>query len=209
MIVTLLQPTAVGSCSVIGPQVFGYVEGVEEACVGTDPAQAATLWAEATGTRPVTLWVPQIGNYPRVGQIVQGQLNQAGIDAEINLVEWGAYLAATSQLAHDLFLLGWSNVTADGSELLYPNLHTTNVGASNRSGYSNPSIDAIIDASRATTDQAERLSLLDEANRALLADVAWVTLCHEGLLVAHRDVLSGLEQLPNGDWLIGNAVIAD
>jgi peptide/nickel transport system substrate-binding protein len=209
VIVTLLQPTAVASCSVIGPQVFGYVAGVEEACVTTDPAQAAALWADAEGTRPVTLWVPQLGNYPRVGQIVQGQLSQAGIAAEINLVEWGAYLAATSRLEHDLFLLGWSNVTADGSELLFPNLHTANIGASNRSGYSNPAIDAIIAASRGTPDQAERLALLDQANRALLADVAWVTLYHEVLVVAHRDALSGLEQLPNGDWLIGNASISD
>jgi peptide/nickel transport system substrate-binding protein len=209
VIVTLLQPTAVGSCSVIGPQVFGYVAGVEEACVASDPARAAELWGQVEGARPITLWVPQIGNYPRVGQIIQGQLSQAGFDVSINLVEWGAYLAATSAGEQDLFLLGWSNVTADGSELLYPNLHTANVGASNRSGYSNPEIDAIIAASRGTTDQAERLALLDQANRALLADVAWVTLYHEVLLVAHRDALTGLEQLPNGDWLIGNAALAD
>jgi len=209
VIVTLLQPSAVASCSVIGPQVFGYVAGVEEACVPSDPARASALWSQVEGARPVTLWVPQIGNYPRVGQIVQGQLSQAGINASINLVEWGAYLAATSNLEHDLFLLGWSNVTADGSELLFPNLHTANVGASNRSAYSNPAIDAIVAASRSTTDQAERLARLDEANRALLADVAWVTLYHEVILVAHRDALEGLEQLPNGDWLIGAASLAN
>lgn len=208
VIVDLLQPTAVASCSVIGPQVFGYVAGVEEACVGYDPARAGELWGEADA-RPVTLWVPQLGNYPRVGQIVQGQLSQAGIPVEIETVEWGAYLSATSDLEQDLYLLGWSNVTADGSELLYPNLHTANVGASNRSGYSAPEIDAVIEASRATTDQAERLALLDEANRALLADVAWVTLYHEVVLVAHRDALSGLELLPNGDWMIADATLSD
>jgi len=209
VIVTLLQPSAVASCSVIGPQVFGYVAGVEEACLPTDPARATRLWSEVEGARSVTLWIPQIGNYPRVGQIVQGQLSQAGIDVDINMVEWGAYLAATSNLEHDLFLLGWSNVTADGSELLFPNLHTANIGASNRSAYSNPAIDAIVEASRSTTDQAERLARLDEANRALLADVAWVTLYHEVILVAHRDALSGLQQLPNGDWLIGEASLAN
>jgi peptide/nickel transport system substrate-binding protein len=208
VIVDLLQPTAVASCSVIGPQVFGYVEGVEEACVGFDPDRAAAAWSEVDA-RPVTLWVPQLGNYPRVGQIVQGQLSQAGIPVEIETVEWGAYLSATSDLEHDLYLLGWSNVTADGSELIYPNLHTDNLGASNRSGYSNPAIDETIVASRSTTDQAERLSLLDEANRALLADVAWVTLYHEVVLVAHRDALAGLELLPNGDWMIADASLSD
>ena len=208
VIVDLLQPTAIASCSVIGPQVFGYVEGVEEACVGYDPARAGELWSEVDG-RPVTLWVPQLGNYPRVGQIVQGQLSQAGIPVEIETVEWGAYLSATSDLEHDLYLLGWSNVTADGSELIYPNLHTDNVGAANRSGYSNPAIDEIIVASRSTTDQSERLALLDEANRALLEDVAWVTLYHEVVLVAHRDALNGLELLPNGDWMVATATLTD
>lgn len=208
VIVDLLQPTAVESCSIIGPQVFGYVEGVEEACVPADPARASEQWSQVDA-RPVTLWVPQLGNYPRVGQIVQGQLSQAGFDIAIETVEWGAYLAATADLEQDLFLLGWSNVTADGSELLYPNLHTDNIGSSNRSGYSNPEIDAIIEQSRATTNQEARLELLDQANRALLEDIAWVTLYHEVVIVTHRGALEGMDLLPNGDWLIGNATLAN
>lgn len=209
VIVQLLDPVAQGSCSIIGPQVFGYVEGAEEACVGYDPERAGELWEAATGgeARPVELWVPNIGDYPRVGQIVQGQLSQAGIETELNMVEWGAYLAATSDYEQDLYLLGWSNVTADGSELLYPNLSADNINASNRSAYSNPEIEEVIAESRATTDQDERLELLDRANRMLLEDTAWVTLYHGTVLVAHQDNLQGLQLLPNGDWSIADAVL--
>ncbi len=207
VIVQLLNPVAQGSCSVIGPQVFGYVDGVEETCTAYNPEAAQELWAQATGgtSRPITLWVPDLGDYPRVGQIVQGQLSQAGLDVAINTVEWGAYLSATSAYEQDLYLLGWSNVTADGSELLYPNLHSDNIGASNRSAYENAEVDELINQGRTTSDQEARLEFLDQANRMLLEDNAWVTLYHGAVLVAQRDTVSGLTVLPNGDWSIANA----
>lgn len=208
VIVTLLAPTAQASCSIVGPQVFGYVDGAEEACVAYDPAHAAELW-KGVEQRPVVLWVPNTENYPRVGQIIQGQLSQAGIDVSINLVEWGAYLAATANYEQDLFILGWSNVTADGSELFYPNLHSNTIGSSNRSAYSNAEADDLVLRSRATTDQAERLELLDQANRLMIEDVAWVTLFHQVVLAAHTDKLVGLELLPNGNWSIANATLND
>jgi peptide/nickel transport system substrate-binding protein len=207
VIVQLLNPVAQGSCSIIGPQVFGYVEGVEETCTAYDPEAAQELWAQATGgePRPITLWVPDLGDYPRVGQIVQGQLSQAGFNVEINTVEWGAYLSATSAYEQDLYLLGWSNVTADGSELLYPNLHSDNIDASNRSAYENSQADELINQSRTTSDQEARLELLDQANRLLIEDNAWITLYHGAVLVAQRDTVAGVTVLPNGDWSVANA----
>jgi len=205
--VRLLAPLAAPSCSIIGRQVFGYVSGVEENCTPVDPAAAASDWAKVADTRTVELWVPQIGNYPKVGQILQGQLSQAGIDVTIKTVEWGAYLSATQKYEQDLYLLGWTNVTADGSELLYPNLDAKNIGASNRSAYDNPAADALIEASRATTDQQQRLDLLDQANALLLKDVAWVTLYHGAALVAKRSNVDGLGLLPNGEWSIAEATV--
>ena len=207
VIVQLLSPVAQKSCSIIGPRVFGYDKGVEETCITYDPEGAQALWTQATGgeARPITLWVPDLGDYPRVGQIVQGQLNQAGFDVKINTVEWGAYLSATSAYEQDLYLLGWSNVTADGSELLYPNLDSENIDASNRSAYSNPEADKVIDESRTTSDQEARLKFLEQANRLLLKDNAWVTLYHGSVLIAQQDAVSGLTVLPNGDWSIANA----
>lgn len=120
-------------------------------------------------------------------------------------MEWGAYLSATSAYEQDLYLLGWSNVTADGSELLYPNLHSDNIDASNRSAYENPEADEFIDQSRTTSDQEARVEFLDQANRLLIEDNAWVTLYHGAVLLAQRDTVSGVTVLPNGDWSVANA----
>ena len=207
VIVRLLDPLAAKSCSIIGPQVFGYVEGVEENCVAYDPAASKAAWAKVANPRPIVLWVPQTGNYPRVGQIVQGQLSQAGLDVSIKTVEWGAYLSSTQKYEQDLYLLGWTNVTADGSELIFPNLDSQNIGAANRSAYNNPEADQLIEASRATTDQQQRLDLLNQANSLLLQDVAWVTLYHGAALIAERGNVQGVDLLPNGEWSIANATL--
>ncbi len=203
----LLAPLANPDCSIIGPQVFGYVEGVESNCTPYDPAKAKQLWSQVKDARPVTLWVPQTGNYPRVGQILQGQLSQAGIPTTIKTVEWGAYLSATQKYEQDLYLLGWTNSTADGSELVYPNLDSANIGASNRSAYDNPAANQLIEASRATTDQQKRLDLLNQANALMLKDVAWVTLYDGVALIAHRADVSGITLLPNNEWSIANATM--
>ena len=96
-------------------------------------------------------------------------------------------------------------MTADGSELLYPNLDSANIDASNRSAYSSPAADKVIEQSRTTSDQAARLKFLDQANRLLIKDNAWVTLYHGSVLIAQRDTVAGLAVLPNGDWSIANA----
>ena len=176
VIVTLLQPTAVGSCSMIGPQVFGYVEGVESNVRRDDPAVAESCGPSLEDTRPVTLWVPQIGNYPRVGQIIQGQFSQAGLHTRSSPSSGARTSRPREPRARPLPARVDQLRPPTVRELIYPNLDTANVGASNRSAYGNPDIDKLIDASRATTDQQPSASRCSTRPTALLADVAWVTL---------------------------------
>lgn len=208
-IVQLLQPAAVGPCSIIGPELFGYTADAPDTCVPYDPDTARELWESVEGKRPVKIFLSNTDNYARVGQIIQGQLSQVGIQAEITMLEWGALLAETLELNHDLYVLGWSNVTGDGSELFYPQFHSDNIGSSNRNGYSNEEADRLIDLSRSTTDQEAREEYLRQANHLLQEDVAWVTTYHEVVLVAHNAKLQGLEVQPNSDWYVFEASFTD
>ncbi|MDQ4077937.1 MAG: glutathione ABC transporter substrate-binding protein [Chloroflexota bacterium] len=210
-IIAATEPLAYASRGIIGPQVFGYSEAIEDEGYPYDPDQARALLEEAGHPEGIEaeLWTPDTGQYPRIAQVVQEQLRQAGIDAEIRTLEWGAYLEATANYEHDLFLLGWSNVTADGSEMLYPNLHSANIGASNRSAYNNPEADEMIVATRETVDQEERLGLLHEANVYLVNDVAMVPLSHTVIPIAVRDAVQGLQVAPNGSWYMAPVAIAE
>ncbi len=119
--------------------------------------------------------------------------------------EWGSYLSATQEGEQDMFLLGWSNLTADGSEMIYPNLHSDSIGGANRSFYDGA--DEFIDPTRTTVDQEERLELLHEANKFLVEEAVMIPLFHQNIVVATRNNVNGFHVQPNGEWYLKDVVL--
>jgi peptide/nickel transport system substrate-binding protein len=196
-----LKGLGVKSNSVIGPKVFGYDKSAEEAGYNYDLEKAKQIIEENgyAGTK-VQMLVANTPVYVKMSEIVQAQLKEVGIDAEIELLEWGTFLDVSAQGKFDLTFLGWSNSTADGSELLYPNLHSDNIGASNRVGFSNSEFDKLVDESRTNVEQEVRKQKLDEANKLAVKEAPWVVMSH-GLVAAAIDKsVKGFTVDPTGQW---------
>ncbi|MEK6267211.1 MAG: glutathione ABC transporter substrate-binding protein [Planococcus sp. (in: firmicutes)] len=200
-----LNGLGVRSNSVLGPQVFGYDESADEAGTAYDPEAAKQLVEEnGFGDEPIKLLAANRDNFILMAEIVQAQLTEAGFNVEIETMEWATFLDTARAGEYDLTFLSWSNVTSDGSEMLYPNFHSDNVGASNRAQYSNPEFDKLVEASRTTVDQDERKQFLDEANQLMLDEDAVVVMYH-GVVTAATDAsIKGLELDPNGQWFLQN-----
>ncbi|MGP4073265.1 glutathione ABC transporter substrate-binding protein [Piscibacillus sp. B03] len=196
-----LDGLGVRSNSFVGPQVFGYDEGAEDAGYDYDPEKAQEIIEEnGFGDQTYHMLVANRDMYINMAEIVQAQLGEVGINVEMEMIEWGTFLDMTAEGNFELTFMGWSNVTGDGSELLYPNLHSDNVGASNRMRYSNEEFDQLVDASRNTTDQEERQQLIAEANEVLLQDAPVVPMHHGVIAGAVVDSVKGLELSPTGSW---------
>ncbi|MCQ7029799.1 ABC transporter substrate-binding protein, partial [Escherichia coli] len=68
-----------------------------------------------------------------------------------------------------MFILGWSNSTGDPDNGIAPLFHSDNIGADgNRSFYSNPELDSILDEARQSTEEAEREELYMQAQQILV-----------------------------------------
>lgn len=199
--ISKLNGLGVRSDSVIGPKVYGFKESADKAGTAYD-LEAAKELVKKNGydKRPITLLTANRGNFVLMAEVVQAQLAEAGFDVQIETMEWAAFLDTARAGDYDLTFLSWSNVTADGSELLYPNFHSDNVGSSNRAQYSNPEFDKLVDASRTTTDQEERLDILDQANQLMLQDNAVVVMYHDVVTAALSSDLQGLILDPTGKW---------
>lgn len=196
------------SHGIIGPKVFGYKEEIEDYGFEYDIEKAKELLAEAgyPDGFETTIWSTSYDTYyQRMAQIMQAELKKIGIDADVKLLEWGNYLSATQKGEQDMFLLGWSNLTGDGSELVYPNLHSDNLGGANRSFYEGA--DEMISATRKTVDQEERLELLHEVNKYLVEQAVWIPLYHQTVVAATRDNVKNLIIKPNGEWLVKDVVL--
>ncbi|MDR1622813.1 MAG: ABC transporter substrate-binding protein [Synergistaceae bacterium] len=79
-----------------------------------DVEKAKSLLTEA-GIKDLSLEIWTNENKERVDMstIIQAQLEEVGIKAEIKVLEWGAYLQGLNEKQHDLFLLGWVSSLPD------------------------------------------------------------------------------------------------
>ncbi|MED1202746.1 glutathione ABC transporter substrate-binding protein [Heyndrickxia acidicola] len=193
------------SNSIIGPKVFGYDPSAEKEGYNFDPAKAKQLLKESGyNGAPLKMLVANTPGYVKMAQIVQAQLKQVGINAQISLLEWGTFLDVSKKGDFDLTFLAWTNSTADGSELLYPNLDSKNINASNVVRYNNPAFDKLVEASRETVDQNQRKTLLDEANKMAINDAPMIVMNHAMVSAAVDKSVKGFKLDPTGQWFLNN-----
>ncbi|WP_087973721.1 glutathione ABC transporter substrate-binding protein [Oceanobacillus rekensis] len=181
----------------LAPDVFGYDEDAEG--LEYDPEAAKQLLAEAgyEDGFSTTLWTNDSQERIDMATVVQAQLAEFGIDVEIEVLEWGAYLEQTANGEHDMFILGWSTVTGDADYGLYPLFHSSMVGEpGNRTFTENDELDALLDEARQEADPDNRLELYSEI-QTLLTDVApFLNIHHQDFLVGVSDSVKGFWQDP-------------
>ncbi|MCL1936277.1 MAG: ABC transporter substrate-binding protein [Defluviitaleaceae bacterium] len=96
-------------------------------------------------------------------QILQANLAEIGITANINEMEWGAFLDYTAVGNHEIFILGWTVVTADADYGVFPLFHSTLHGVSgNRTFFTNSTVDRLLEEARMEVDMARRTELYSE-----------------------------------------------
>lgn len=126
--------------------------------------------------------------------IIQAQLAEVGIEAEIKVLEWGAYLEGLKKKEHDMFILGWA-ATVDPEFALSINLQTGM--PLNYTFFSNPELDALLDRGRAIPDGPEREALYKKAQDLINEQVPWVYLYIEETLAGRQKNVKGFRLLPS------------
>ena len=199
--VSQLNGLGLNNESIIGPKVFGYDEEAESAGYEYDPEKAKQIIQENgyEGTE-VTLLAANRDNYMKMAEIVQSQLSEIGLNVSIETMEWASFLDVARNGDFDMTFLGWANSTADGSELLYPNLHVDNIGASNNVRFDNSEFNQLVEESRQSVDQEVRKEKLHEANLLAIEAAPWVVMEHGVVTVGYDESVEGLVVDPTGMW---------
>jgi peptide/nickel transport system substrate-binding protein len=151
---------------------------------------------------PVTLWVRGEGEV-RLAQLFQQDLKAIGIDIELKLVSFATYLKETGRprVAQAAFT-GWHQDFPDPSNFMDILFHTRSIhpeNSENRSFYSNPRLDTILDRARAEVDRQKRLALYAEANAIIAADAPWAFLYYPVEMFAWQPYVKGFR--PHPVWL--------
>ena len=173
----------------IPPGSWAY-DGGEKIYDKADPSKAKST---ATGFS-FTLKVSNTPDNIQEGQLIKDQLAKAGITANIQTEEFGAILTDTEGGKFEAALVGWSGrIDPDGN--MYSWFHTG--GGNNQGQYSNPQVDKLLEDARATTEQAKRKQLYDQAQSLLVQDAAYVFINHPVAMQAARSTVHGFVLYPD------------
>ena len=164
------------------PPAFGwaYNEALEPYPYDPERAKALIEEAGAEGAK-LTFYVTEGGSgmldpVP-MGAAIQADLNQVGLQVEIQTYEWNTFLGKVNpglEGQADMAEMAW--MTNDPDTLPYLALRTDawpDQGGFNSGYYSNPEVDQLLEAARRSTDQAERAELYKKMQQIVHDDAPW------------------------------------
>lgn len=162
-----------------------------------DPKKAKALLTEAGYPEGFQMTITVPSNYqPHIdtAQVVAEQLKEVGIDAKIELVEWGAWVSDIyqgRQFQSTMVGLDASNMTARALLERF-----TSDNAKNFINYNNAEYDELFEKARNAYDDAEQTELYQQMERNLTEHAANVYIQDLADLVAVRKGLTGLRFYP-------------
>lgn len=174
------EDAAAPATTIIAPGIPGFEEfDLYDGAAGGDPAKAQELLAEAGYPDGITLdlWV---ANYASAqAEAVQQGLERAGITVNINAMDEGAMYgeAMGGNPDYDIFLSWWISdypSPAGNIQLMFDS--TAIDGGYNLSRYSNPDVDAAIQAAVAETDAVAAGEMWAALDEQLMTDALMVPL---------------------------------
>jgi peptide/nickel transport system substrate-binding protein len=162
-----------------------------------DPAAARRLLAEAGYPEGFAVTLhgsnDRYVNDAQVLQAVAQMWTRIGVRTQIEALPSSTYFTRSARDEFSIGLLGWGTGTGEAdsplSSLVATRDRSRGRGASNRSGYSNATLDRLLDQALSTLEPPARENLYRQASRIAIADRAIVPLHHQVNLWAARSGL--------------------
>lgn len=196
--------------------IFGYSQEIEDLAKekyarNTEEAKkllAAAGWNETNSDgvvmkdgKPfsVELWTTDEPVMQRIGQILQNQLMEVGIEIKLAVKEDAAIRAQAPEGAHEMLLWRYNWYDAD---ILYSMFGE---GQSTRMHYENAELDQLLLDAQVEMDPEKRLKVYEEAQTILVEESPWVPLFVREGVTAHRG-LENFKKHPIRDIIMWQGV---
>lgn len=207
----IMNGLATASVQYVPDSHLGYVEGADfRAMYPFDLARAKELMAEAGYADGFTMTLDATNNrYVNDAQIAQAltsMLAQIGIELKLNLMPksnfWG-YIRVPSDNS-SLIMSGWDVPSGDAGSmynaLYYSRDKKPGYGEVNRTSYSSPEVDTLLDKADSTANIEERDGFLQEATKILLADIPMIPVHYEQDIYASHDGVTFTPRIDKFIW---------
>ncbi len=129
-------------------------------------------------------------------EFLQTVFRQSGIEVEINIQPFNSLLTEILAGDYQLMLIGWLNLV-DPDRAMFNQLHSE--GTSNWGNYSNPDVDAALEAGRTALTLEARTEAYREAARIIADEVPYFVLQYQGFHQFRTPALQGFEADARGN----------
>lgn len=193
--------------SILSPNVFGYSK--EEKRREYNPEKARELLKEAGAENlKLKLWIYDEPSRQQMAQIIQANLKEVGVEAEIIVAEVSTFLQYTGRGEHDVLIGLWYVSTGDADYGYYPLLHSSSRGPiGNRSFYSNVKVDNLLDGARATSNIDERKEQYREVQDIVFEEVPLLPIAYKNYVIGLQKNVEGFVFNPNGNHILKNITL--
>jgi len=161
-----------------------------------NPERARELLAEAgyADGLELTLVVNEFPDRQEWALAAQSYLAEVGVTVHITQVETAIFLEETEVGNYDLFVLAWTAGTGDADYGLYPLFHSTSRGGpGNRTFFSHPQVDELLDIGRTNFDPEVRSTAYHDVQEMIAEEAPMVFLVSGDTLVGTRSNVQGLD----------------
>ncbi len=191
--------------SILPPQHWAYNPNV--ATYDYNPEVARKLLDEAgypahNGSRfHLTMKTSTEESTRLMAAVLQQQLAKVGIALDIRTFEFATFYSDVTNGAFQLVSMRWvgGNEDPDIFEHVFYSASIPPKRA-NRGYYSNPRVDALIDAGRRETDRERRKQIYWELQEILAQDLPYINLWYSDNVLVHTKRVRGIELSPAGNY---------
>lgn len=209
----------------VRPGTWAYTDKVTR--FAYDPEKAKALLAEAgwkdrdgdgvvedRSGKPFTLTIrTNQGNDERkkIAEIVQQRLKEVGVQADIQLIEWAAFIKEfVKPRRFEVVVLGLGTGIDPDQFVVW---HSSQRGPDqmNRTGYDNPEVDRLLEAGRMSCVQSERVRYYHRIQEILAEDLPMIFLYYRDALPVVASRVRGVSPTPSGimynfnEWYVPKA----
>jgi peptide/nickel transport system substrate-binding protein len=205
----IMRGHASPAAQIVDPATIGHNPALER--LRYNPEMAKKLLKEAGYAKgfDITLAGPN-DRYIQDEQIAEAvvkYLAKVGIRAKLDVKPKSIFFPEVTGQKHDFYLIGWFDGAFDMgrtySKLIHSRDEERGFGAWNGTGFSDKKIDTMLEGTSGIVDQAKRKKLLQDLNKAAMADkIAWIPLHYQVDIYAIQKG-KGIKFTPRPDrWIV-------
>jgi len=160
-------------------------------------------FAEGKGLPKVAMTFASVGNNPAVATLLKEQWKQVlGVDVDLDPVDSKTLQDRFRAGDVQLTFVGWGADFPDPDNFLRPNMRSGSTN--NRSKYSNPQVDALLDRAQVETDRTKAVDLYRQAQRLIHEDSPDVFLLYSQSVVLRKPWVQGLTDTAMDHQVLGD-----